>query len=196
MKGGERQGLWHLQSSCLHKAGNLGASLCLGSARELLTGMLKCDPSAVCDAGGSQVLGSGGGDRAQLDLGAQHSPGQGKGLDFSRWISSFPERNSIPLLGACSTLHPLLGSLWESPPAENEMAFFFFVRLNHSLSCRVLGPSKCRGQCEKEKAQKGHFPLSSHSRNGRRHWPHPKLPSWMGESNQQGPTLVINDSTN
>lgn len=29
----------------------------------------------------------------------------------------------------------------------------FWVRLIHSLSCRVLGLSSCCGQCEKEKAE-------------------------------------------
>lgn len=56
----------HLQSApvCLPSPsaqnGDLGASLCLGSARELLTGMLKCGSRAVPDAaasGSSHFLG-------------------------------------------------------------------------------------------------------------------------------------------
>lgn len=69
----------------LHKAGDLGASLCLGSAQELLTGMLKCDSRAVPDAAASGSSRFFGIRRwSPAGFGSSAHAGQGKSSDFSR----------------------------------------------------------------------------------------------------------------
>lgn len=88
----------------LHNTGNLGASLCLGSGRELLTGMLNVTPEQCLML--LHLEAPSFWDKEMeiepswiwVPAGAQHTLGRESVWIYqgSMWISSFPEQNSIP----------------------------------------------------------------------------------------------------